>query len=73
MTATNEHTAVFTVSEAAAYLGLAQSTLNKWRCHGGNGPAYLKLGKAVRYRRTDLDTYLDRRNVTSTSQYGNLK
>lgn len=71
MTNPNEQKTVFTVTEAANHLGLAVSTLNKWRCLGG-GPQYLKLGKAVRYRRTDLDTYLDRRNVTSTSQYGKL-
>ena len=37
-----------TTPEAAAYMGLAVSTLNKWRCHGG-GPRYSKLGRAVRY------------------------
>jgi excisionase family DNA binding protein len=49
---------VFTVPEAAAYLGLAVSTLNKWRCYGNHGPAFMKLGKAVRYRRDDLDTFM---------------
>jgi len=32
---------VMTVTQAADYLGLAVSTLNKWRCHGG-GPIYIE-------------------------------
>ena len=58
----------FTTREAAAYLGLAVSTLNKWRCHGG-GPTYLKLGRAVRYRHEDLDAFLTARRLTSTASY----
>ena len=50
---------IFTVKEAAKYLGLAESTLNKWRCYQNEGPAYLKLGKAVRYRREDLDAFIN--------------
>ena len=41
--------ALLTVDQAAIYLGLARSTLNKWRCHGG-GPTFIKMGRAVRYR-----------------------
>ena len=58
MTEQTNNQTVFTVPEAAAYLGLAVSTLNKWRCIGG-GPQFLKLGKAVRYRITDLDGWVD--------------
>jgi len=46
-----------TVVQAATYLGLAVSTLNKWRCHGG-GPVFIKLGRAVRYRQEDLDQFV---------------
>ncbi len=59
MTEQNQMQTVFTVPEAAAYLGLAVSTLNKWRCYGNHGPAFMKLGKAVRYRRDDLDTFMN--------------
>jgi len=54
---------VMTVQQAAEYLGLAVSTLNKWRCHGG-GPVFIKMGRAVRYpyrytgRRLDAQTGL---------------
>ena len=33
-------TTLMTVNQAADYLGLAVSTLNKWRCHGG-GPVFI--------------------------------
>lgn len=54
--------------QAAAYLGLAVSTMNKWRCHGG-GPEFLKLGRAVRYDRDDLDAFLAQHRATSTASY----
>lgn len=58
----------FTTREAAAYLGLAVSTLNKWRCYG-TGPKYLKLGRAVRYHREDLDIFVTAHRLTSTVNY----
>ncbi len=53
--------------EAANYMGLEKCTLEAWRCRGG-GPVFLKLGKAVRYRKEDLDTFVSARTRTSTSQ-----
>ena len=50
---------------AARYLGLAVSTLNKWRCYG-TGPKYLKLGRAVRYTKDELDLFLETRLIRST-------
>ncbi len=55
----------FTTREAASYLGLAVSTLNKWRCYG-TGPKYLKLGRAIRYTKDELDIFLETRMVRST-------
>jgi predicted DNA-binding transcriptional regulator AlpA len=54
-------------SGAAARTGLSVSTLNKLRCSGG-GPAFLKLGRAVRYKPVDLKDWLDSRRVMSTSE-----
>lgn len=61
-------TTVLTVQQAAEYLGLAVSTLNKWRCLGG-GPVFLKMGRAVRYRIEDLESYLAGSKTDSTSSY----
>jgi predicted DNA-binding transcriptional regulator AlpA len=57
------------VPEAARYLGLAQSTLNKMRCFGG-GPRFAKAGpRVVIYDRHDLDEWLEDRTCRSTSEY----
>lgn len=42
--------------EAAAYLRISPQTLRRWRSVG-RGPAYHKIGGAVRYRLADLDTF----------------
>lgn len=46
---------------AAEYLGVSRSWLQKARCHG-YGPAFVKLrkGGGIRYRITDLETWLER-------------
>lgn len=56
-----------TNSEAAEYLGLKTATLNKWRVYG-DGPPFLKVGRLIQYRKTDLDTYLNERLMRSTSE-----
>ncbi|RWB65391.1 helix-turn-helix domain-containing protein [Mesorhizobium sp.] len=45
------------VRQAAEYVGLSKSNLDKMRCYGG-GPAYIKLGNSVIYRTEDLDLWL---------------
>ena len=56
--------------QAAEYLGLAVTTLEKFRVYG-NGPAFLRLGKrSVRYRPLDLDAWVESRIRTSTSDTG---
>ncbi len=45
------------VNQAAAYVGLSKSFLDKARCYGG-GPAYIKLGATVIYSAEDLDAWV---------------
>lgn len=52
---------------AAAYMGLSVPTLDRKRVNG-DGPPYVKIGSRVRYRRADLDAWLSKRVVTSTSE-----
>lgn len=47
----------FTEAETAAYLGISQATLARWRWKADCGPVYRKFGGAVRYAKADLDTY----------------
>ncbi|NNE56600.1 MAG: helix-turn-helix domain-containing protein [Hellea sp.] len=56
------------VNQAADYLGLAVSTLNKWRCYG-DGPVFIKMGRSVRYRLEDLNDYVTCNKTESTSLY----
>ena len=57
-----------TESEAASRLGLKVATLRAWR-HQGRGPAYLRLGRAVRYLASDIDEFLssNRHNPRQTA------
>lgn len=54
------------VKEAANYCRLSQSYLNTLRVSGA-GPEFVKLGSAVRYRRRDLDSWIESRLTRSTS------
>jgi predicted DNA-binding transcriptional regulator AlpA len=42
--------------EAAKELGLSPRTLEGWRCRR-EGPAYLKIGRRVKYRPEDIEAY----------------
>ena len=53
--------------ETASYLRLSKPTLERLRLTG-DGPPYCKLGKAVRYRKSDLDAWLASRLTRSTSE-----
>jgi len=48
-----------TVGQAAKYLGVAQSTIRKWS-DGGRLAAFYTPGGHRRYRRRDLDAFLER-------------
>ncbi|MEK6274869.1 MAG: response regulator [Actinomycetota bacterium] len=48
-----------TLGQAAKYLGMAQSTIRKWS-DNGRLPAFYTPGGHRRYRRSDLDHFLER-------------
>ena len=58
---------IFNTREAAAYLRLSKPTLERFRTLG-DGPRFLKLNSYVRYRKVDLDEWLESRLVRSTSE-----
>lgn len=50
--------------EAARYIGMSVAFLRQSRCDGNlkgrtQAPPYLKLGRAVRYKISDLDKFLE--------------
>lgn len=59
LTQTNDTNGIqpLTESEAATRLGLKVATLRAWR-QKGKGPAYVRLGRAVRYLMTDVDDFI---------------
>jgi len=50
--------------QAASILGCSVALMRKWRLCG-DGPAYVKLGRLVRYRPTDLDAFLEAHRVAA--------
>ena len=62
--------ALLTEGQAAELLNVSNRTLQAWRLRGG-GPRFVRLsGRAVRYRNSDLATFIEARTVTSTSDPG---
>jgi excisionase family DNA binding protein len=59
-----------TPREAAEFLRTSTSTLAKLRLNG-DGPKYCRIGRAIRYLKSDLDEYMARSRVRSTSEYVN--
>ena len=54
--------------EAARWLGLAAGTLQNWRFRG-QGPAFIRLGKAIRYEPESLARFVEQgRTAKSTRQ-----
>jgi excisionase family DNA binding protein len=50
---------LLTVEELADYLGVPVATLYQWR-HRREGPPGFRVGRYIRYRRTDLEAWIDR-------------
>jgi hypothetical protein len=48
--------------EAADYLRISAAFLRHARRHHA-GPVFLRIGRAIRYRRADLDAWLEERRV----------
>jgi predicted DNA-binding transcriptional regulator AlpA len=53
-------------TEAAKRLGLEVATLRRWRW-SGKGPAFVKVGSAVRYDPAIIDQFIDGNRRSSTS------
>ena len=58
---------LLTTKEAAERLRRTKSCLEAWRCRGG-GPAFIKLGRSVLYRESDLEAFVEAGRQTSTRE-----
>jgi len=71
------NTVLYDEETAGKYIGgtnspVSSRTLQRWRLEGV-GPTYVKLGRLVRYRQTDLDTFLEERTCSSTSMASRIE
>lgn len=55
---------MMTRPEAAEYLGLRPATLEAWASRGTVKLPVCKLGRAVRYRKRDLDQFIEANRTT---------
>jgi predicted DNA-binding transcriptional regulator AlpA len=54
--------------ETAAIMGIAPQTLRAWRSLKRGGPPFVKIGRAVRYRRSAIDAYLAQNTQNATPE-----
>lgn len=60
---------LLTEKEAANYLGLENhQTLAVWRCNKRYQIPYIKIGRNVRYRLSDLESWMDSRTELGVQQ-----
>jgi|Deesub1362B_J571_1020462.scaffolds.fasta_scaffold58691_1 predicted site-specific integrase-resolvase len=53
---------LLTEKEAAEFLGIARGTLANYRS-AGKGPPYVKIEGTIRYRKADLEAYIEAHRV----------
>ena len=55
-------------AQASEFLGAKVSTLAVWRCTGRYDLPYVKVGRSVRYRVSDLVGFVEKRTIHHTGQ-----
>ena len=55
----SEPKALMTQHEAAQYLGTSVGVLNVWRHLGKQKIPFVRWGRHIRYRKTDLDAWIE--------------
>jgi excisionase family DNA binding protein len=63
---TKQNSDLLTESEAADFLGVGPKTLAIWRSTKRYPLSYVKVGRLVRYYRSDLVSFLESRRVHGT-------
>ena len=59
---------LYSTAEAAEMFGLSPKTLERKRVEG-TGPKFVKLGKTVRYKESDLLEWVNANIYSSTSEF----
>jgi excisionase family DNA binding protein len=58
-----DHDSLMTRQEAARFLQVNAQTLASWACNGRYKIPFMRVGRAIRYRRSDLESWLASRTV----------
>jgi len=58
---------LLTPFEVATYIGVSENTLSVWRCVGRYEIPFVKIGRLVRYKRTDLEVWISSRTHASST------
>lgn len=59
-------TKLLTPDETAERLGILTKTLDVWRCTQRYNLPYVKVGRLVRYRESDLEAFIESRLQTQS-------
>ena len=59
---------LMTPRDAAVYIGVKINTLAVWRMTNRYGLPFVKLGKVIRYRKSDLDEWIDENVSTNRAE-----
>jgi excisionase family DNA binding protein len=54
---------LYSSRDAANYLGIAGGTLEIWRCTKRHQIPFIRVGRLIKYRKVDLDAWLDAQTV----------
>jgi len=61
---------LLTSDDVADILGVDPHTLAGWRCTGRYDLPYVKTGRLARYRRTDVDAFIEKRTKNQNADRG---
>jgi excisionase family DNA binding protein len=57
------HIELLSRKDAALYLGVTEQTLAIWKCTGRYNLPFVKVGRLVKYRRSDLNDFINRNSA----------
>lgn len=58
-----KNTELLSTQQASIYIGVSPGTLEVWRCTKRYQIPFIKVGRLVRYRKSALDSFLERRTI----------
>jgi predicted DNA-binding transcriptional regulator AlpA len=62
---TNQSDQLLTPNQTSEILGVSTQTLAIWRCNKRYNLSYVKVGRYVRYRYADIQSFIDAQTVVA--------